>query len=782
MPCLLHRSRLCHQVLSMIAVSLASCLNAAAQDYSLAATYGDIELESGFIPDPFTLNMTAGGTQNANSLGNGCVGMIADAPDLQLSFEGGDLPLYISATSAVDVSLVVNSPSGNWFCDDDSAGALNPILELRADSGIYDIWVGTVNSDAYTDAVLLISELGGVGTLDLSQLDDIDTSTFFTDDFQGQILEGELGSGDDLRDDNAWQDIYTFEGEAGQYVVADMRSAEIDTLLEIISPSGTTVTNDDYGGSTSRSLISITLDESGQHTVVASSYSADESGDYVIGLEQSSPSSLALDSRYTSTLSRTDARREGGQYVDTYTFNGVTGQQVTIDLSSPVLDTLVMLESPSGEVLENDDTDRVGHSVLSLALEESGSYAVHVTSYDGDAVGDYALAIFGGLTGEGETTSSHDTINLALGATVTGSLSTNDQRRDSGQFVDYYSFDGNADDRIRFDLRSGSIDTYLALTGPDGTTLENDDYESSTSQSVIDLRLTTSGRYMVTATSYREGETGEYQIAASTSTAVPTAGSGIAGSQVFGIFVGISDYSLLRQSEPGWGDLSFTAEDAVVARDALIQRAGMDPANAMTLLDSQATVENVTSAFQSIQARITPDDTFVFFYSGHGGQELRSSGATASDADGYDETLALADATITDDQINALLDTISSNTSLIILDSCFSGGFAKDVISRPGRMGLFSSDEDVPSLVASKFRAGGYLSHFFREAIDGGNADIDRDSFINAMELSQYIHLRYSAETQSKGPSSFDTPDFGYQHLVADRGGVAHDAILFALN
>jgi hypothetical protein len=151
----------------------------------------------------------------------------------------------------------------------------------------------------------------------------------------------------------------------------------------------------------------------------------------------------------------------------------------------------------------------------------------------------------------------------------------------------------------------------------------------------------------------------------------------------------------------------------------------------------------------------------------------------ASDADGYDETLALSNNTITDDEVNELFNQLSAGTQLIILDSCFSGGFAKDVISRPGRMGLFSSDEDVPSLVAGKFQAGGYLSYFFQDAITGGNADFDGDNSINAMELSQYIHERYNFESLSKGPSTFDTPDFGYQHLVADRGGVTHDQILF---
>ncbi|NIR99882.1 MAG: hypothetical protein GWN99_02225, partial [Gemmatimonadetes bacterium] len=64
----------------------------------------------------------------------------------------------------------------------------------------------------------------------------------------------------------------------------------------------------------------------------------------------------------------------------------------------------------------------------------------------------------------------------------------------------------------------------------------------------------------------------------------------------------------------------------------------------------------------------------------------------------------------------------------VVLDACFSGGFAKDVISAPGRMGLFSSEEDVTSSVAAKFRAGGYLAVFLADAVGDGLADADADN------------------------------------------------------
>ena len=96
---------------------------------------------------------------------------------------------------------------------------------------------------------------------------------------------------------------------------------------------------------------------------------------------------------------------------------------------------------------------------------------------------------------------------------------------------------------------------------------------------------------------------------------------------------------------------------------------------------------------------------FLFFYSGHGAYvEGRR------ELDGRDETLYVSDGHITDDQVSVWFDSVNARLGVIALDSCFSGGFARDVISAPGRMGIFSSEEDVTSNVAERFQAGGYLS------------------------------------------------------------------------
>jgi hypothetical protein len=211
----------------------------------------------------------------------------------------------------------------------------------------------------------------------------------------------------------------------------------------------------------------------------------------------------------------------------------------------------------------------------------------------------------------------------------------------------------------------------------------------------------------------------------------------------------------------------------------------MDPSNAYTLLNTDATNANFRSALNSINSSIGADDTLVIFYSGHGNRVPRAAGPDSSDPDGLDETIELYDGAMRDDDLAALLDGSNAGKILLVMDSCFSGGFSKDIISQPGRMGLFSSEEDVTSQVAFKFQAGGYLSVFFDEAIREGYADRDENGELTALELSQYLHGRYRADVKSAASTEYVRtwgPQAAYQHLVVDRGGVSPYSVLFNRN
>jgi hypothetical protein len=126
-------------------------------------TYETLTLRAGFRPDPRSIPLSAGGNDAVpRELGNQCRGYVnGRAPDVNLNYQAGSLPLNLYATSAVDLTLVVNLPDGRWMCSDDARGT-HPWVNVRnPSSGTYNIWVGTYRafSGSLPSAVLHVSEL-----------------------------------------------------------------------------------------------------------------------------------------------------------------------------------------------------------------------------------------------------------------------------------------------------------------------------------------------------------------------------------------------------------------------------------------------------------------------------------------------------------------------------------------------------------------------------------------------------------------------------------------------
>jgi len=126
-----------------------------------------------------------------------------------------------------------------------------------------------------------------------------------------------------------------------------------------------------------------------------------------------------------------------------------------------------------------------------------------------------------------------------------------------------------------------------------------------------------------------------------------------------------------------------------------------------------------------------------------------------------------------------MTDQINSRMVLVALDSCFSGGF-RNVVDRPNVLGLFSSEEDLTSLVAERFDAGGYLSYYLRTGL-AGEADNDGDRIVTAGELTTY--LRRNFRNLGDIPASTQSDEDNYQYLVVERGGIdINDGVLRVAN
>jgi hypothetical protein len=136
--------------------------NQSPPDWRAQPRYTTLNLQVGFEPDPREVAVEAGGNREATSLGPNCVGWIDfSRPDVDLNYSQGQgsYPLYISAVSQADTTIVINDPRGEWHCNDDFEG-LNPgIVFQQPLMGNYNIWVGTLERGPTQRATVRISEV-----------------------------------------------------------------------------------------------------------------------------------------------------------------------------------------------------------------------------------------------------------------------------------------------------------------------------------------------------------------------------------------------------------------------------------------------------------------------------------------------------------------------------------------------------------------------------------------------------------------------------------------------
>ncbi|HYN45531.1 MAG TPA: caspase family protein, partial [Allosphingosinicella sp.] len=395
---------------------------------------------------------------------------------------------------------------------------------------------------------------------------------------------------------------------------------------------------------------------------------------------------------------------------------------------------------------------------------------VAVTSFRPGETGGYRLQAAVPAAGA-DITALAAAVPIRIGATVNGRLADGDGRLASGEYSDRYRFTARRGQRVRIELSADKMDTYLLLNRPDGTQDANDDAGVDGRPSLnsrIDTVLAEDGEYVIVATTYRPDVRGDYRLTLAQSPGHPRQIGVEGGQRVIALLVGVSEYGG-RTS-----DLANTDADARELYNSLGAAGLLHPASRV-LTNEQATTKAVADAFARAAAAAGPNDTFLFFFSGHGDQVDVRPGA--AELDGRSETLELRDAAMTDAELAPLFASVRARLSLVVIDACYAGGF-RSLVNRPGVMGLFSSEEDLTSLVASRFKAGGFLSYFLRAGMSG-EADEDGDRIVTAGEISTYVRRRFRREGDI--PATTREDDRNYQNLLIERGGVHVEDVVVRL-
>ncbi len=216
-------------------------------------------------------------------------------------------------------------------------------------------------------------------------------------------LDGRLGPGSRvLRADDSFFNVYTFEGKAGERVTIDMTSDEIDPYLILVGPNGREVAQNDDGGGGTNARIVATLPSTGTYMLIANSAQSGEAGKYslrasggAVGGSDRAPTGQYILASEGVLDSQASVLPSDGSLYQKHEFEGRAGQSVTIRAESSDFDTYLVLVSPSGQAIaQNDDADTTStDSEISIILPRTGTYQAIVNSFDKEGRGRYSLTI-----------------------------------------------------------------------------------------------------------------------------------------------------------------------------------------------------------------------------------------------------------------------------------------------------------------------------------------------------------------------------------------------------
>ncbi len=337
----------------------------------------------------------------------------------------------------------------------------------------------------------------------------------------GATVEGALSEDDGSNLGGRRADAYTFQGRAGQRVVATLSSDDFDTYLDLYAGDGddryVVDSDDDGAGEGTNSRLSYTLTEDGPYTLEARAFTEDGEGDYTLTLTEAAPdpepTPLAYGETVQGEIADADPRDDENRGFDAFRISGTEGNRIQLIMRSGDFDTFVQIGSPEGDfyALASDD-DGLGEgtdSRLNFILPSTGDFILRASPLYADADGLYSLQLID--RGPQPTPGS-----ILVGATARGTLGEDDAIADDGAFYDAYRITVKAGDKLRLTMVSNAFDAYLDIGREDEdgvfTSVASDDDSLSDTHAKVDWAVEEDGDYVIRARSFATGQSGGYAL------------------------------------------------------------------------------------------------------------------------------------------------------------------------------------------------------------------------------------------------------------------------------
>lgn len=281
------------------------------------------------------------------------------------------------------------------------------VLRVRASGGFYaendDAGTDTTDSELFyafeRDAAISIQagafSFDEGGSYQLSALR-FQTETEYPEHREGRRLE----AGSQLRAvlrrsaperDGRYYHEYTIAAEAGRLVRVTLSSGLFDPFLEVATPSGEELSDDDSGDGND-AFVEFEAPESGIYRVRATTYGTGGLGAYTVRYEESDPREVVRE--FGGRLGPDSPVDEAGRPVARHELEAQAGQSAVIEVQSGDFDTMLIVRGPEGEtVAENDDFGSGWNSRVEIEFPQTGVYTLIVTSFWDDQRGSYNVKV-----------------------------------------------------------------------------------------------------------------------------------------------------------------------------------------------------------------------------------------------------------------------------------------------------------------------------------------------------------------------------------------------------
>lgn len=239
---------------------------------------------------------------------------------------------------------------------------------------------------------------------------------------------------------------------------------------------------------------------------------------------------------------------------------------------------------------------------------------------------------------------------------------------------------------------------------------------------------------------------------------------GVASSDLYVLAVGVNKYKNTTMN------LNYGRPDAEAFTEAIERQSGniFQSVNVTTLYDEQATRAGLQSSFEDIIASARPQDTFLFFYAGHGvmsepeGDRQGDFYMALSDVvQLYGNNTGLQAEGISGAEMTELSRRIPARKQMIVLDACQSGGavqtFAmrgaaeqKAIMQLARSAGLVVMASTGTEQYATEFQALGHgvFTYALLNGLSGKADGGSKDGKITVQELNAWLNDRVPALTQ----------------------------------